>query len=112
MWYSDEEKEVIGRRVYTHEITKEEACNEYNISVTTVINYVKHYLKVHNIPVIPEVINTKGVEIPNYQDMTKSELITELMKKDIEIARTKKGYNVKGGGKTKEYVILNDQNSK
>lgn len=112
MWYSDEEKEVIGRRVYTREITKEEACDEYNISITTVINYVKHYLKVHNIPAVPEVINTKGVEIPNYQDMTKSELITELMKKDIEIARTKKGYNVKGGGKEKEYVILSDQNSK
>ena len=57
-------------------------------------------------------MNTKGVEIPNYQEMTKNELITELMKKDIEIARTKKGYNVKGGGKEKEYVILNDQNSK
>ena len=112
MWYTDNEKLDIGRRVYTHEISKEQACKEYDISIITVVNYVKLYLKAHNIPAIPEVMNTKGVEIPNYQEMTKNELITELMKKDIEIARTKKGYNVKGGGKEKEYVILSDQNSK
>lgn len=95
MWYTGNEKLDIGRRVYAHEISKEEACKEYNISITTVVNYVKLYLNAHNIPAIPEVMNTKGVEIPNYQEMTKNELITELMKKDIEIARTKKGYNVK-----------------
>ena len=30
--------------------------------------------------------------------MSKEELINEIMKKDIEVARAKKGYTVKGGG--------------
>ena len=34
------------------------------------------------------------------------------MKKDIEVARAKKGYTVKGGGKAKEYNILSDANTK
>lgn len=37
MWYTDNEKLDIGRRVYTHEISKEQACKEYDISITTVL---------------------------------------------------------------------------
>ena len=44
--------------------------------------------------------------------MTKEELIKEIMKKDIEVARAKKGYTVKGGGKTKEFITINNANSK
>ena len=36
----------------------------------------------------------------------------ELMKKDIEIARLKKGYMVKGVGAEKEYVTTFDKNTK
>lgn len=35
----------------------------------------------------------------------------ELMKKDIEIERLKKGYTVKGDGVEKEYVTINDANT-
>lgn len=38
------------------------------------------------------------------------ELEIELMKKDIEIARLKKGYTVKGVGQKKEYVTTFDKN--
>ena len=34
------------------------------------------------------------------------------MKKDIEIARLKKGYNVKGVGQEKEFVIILGKNTK
>ena len=34
----------------------------------------------------------------------------ELLKKEIEIERLKKGYQVKGGGETKEYVTTFDAN--
>ena len=44
--------------------------------------------------------------------MSKEELIKEIMKKDIEVARAKKGYSVKGGGKGKEYNILSNASSK
>ena len=40
------------------------------------------------------------------------ELEIEIMKKDIEIARLKKGYIVKGVGAEKEYVITLDKNIK
>lgn len=40
------------------------------------------------------------------------ELEIEIMKKDIEIARLKKGYNVKGVGQEKEFVITFNKNTK
>lgn len=40
------------------------------------------------------------------------ELKLELIKKDIEIERLKKGYKVKGVGQKKEYVILEKKNTK
>jgi len=40
------------------------------------------------------------------------ELELELLKKDIEIARLKKGYMVKGVGQKKEYVTTLDKNIK
>ena len=44
--------------------------------------------------------------------MGKPELIRELMRRDIEVARLKKGYSVKGGGSKKEYVISSGSNTK
>lgn len=40
------------------------------------------------------------------------ELELEIMKKDIEIARLKKGYSVKGVGAEKEFVTIFDKNIK
>ena len=40
------------------------------------------------------------------------QLELEIMRKDIEIARLKKGYLVKGGGDQKEYVTTFDKNIK
>lgn len=40
------------------------------------------------------------------------ELELEIMKKDIEIARLKKGYNVKGVGREKEFVTTFNKNIK
>ena len=40
------------------------------------------------------------------------ELELELMKKDIEIARLKKGYTVKGVGAKKEFVTTFNKNTK
>ena len=95
MYYSLKEREDIGKKVFTHQLTKEEAMKEYDRAITTVINYVKYYMQQHNIPVVPKVNDILDIEMPNYQEMSKDELITELMRKDVEIARTKKGYTVK-----------------
>ena len=42
----------------------------------------------------------------NYDDLNKDELKNIIMKKDIEIARLKKTYTVKGGGTEKRYSLL------
>lgn len=44
--------------------------------------------------------------------MSKDQLIQQLMLKDIEVARAKKGYEVKGDGIKKAYVSLSKKNTK
>lgn len=112
MYYMPKDRLDIGRKVFTHELTKEAAAREYSVSVQTIINYVKEYMKENHIPVIPEDADTLGIQTPNYSEMTKDQLINELMKKDIEVARAKKGYTVRGGGKTKEFSSIKDANTK
>ena len=49
----------------------------------------------------------------NYNDMSSDELKLQLLKKDIEIARLKKGYIVKEGGTgRKEFVTFSKKNTK
>lgn len=48
-----------------------------------------------------------------YDDMSNEELKIQLMKKDIEIQRLKKGYNVEGGGTVdKVFVSFSKKNTK
>lgn len=42
----------------------------------------------------------------------KEKIVLELMKKDIEIARLKKGYMVKGVGAKKEFITTFNKNTK
>lgn len=53
----------------------------------------------------------KGLHLRKPKDRIE-ELEIEIMKKDIEIARLKKGYLVKGDGVKKEYVTTLDKNMK
>lgn len=45
-------------------------------------------------------------------NMSKEELLKELMKVKVREARLKKGYIVKGVGAHKEFVLLNNKNIK
>ena len=47
-----EERLNIGRRVFTQEISKEKDASEYNISITTVVNYVKEYMEANKISIV------------------------------------------------------------
>jgi len=44
--------------------------------------------------------------------MSKEELINELIIAKANELRAKKGYEVKGAGANKEYIILNNKNTK
>lgn len=111
MYYTQKERIEIGCRVFTHEITKEEAAKQYDVTIPCIVNYVKEYMKVNNIKPIPEV-NESFETFQDYNGMSKEQLIAELMRKDIEVSRAKKGYSVKGGGKTKEFIPISDSNTK
>lgn len=112
MFYTTLQRIDIGRKVFTHQMTKSEAAKEFMVSEQSIINYVKEYMKANKIPIIPDADNVFDIKTPNYSEMTKDQLIVEIMKKDIEVARAKKGYTVRGGGKTKEFSSIKDANTK
>lgn len=113
MYYTTNEKIDIGRRVFKHIITKSEAAKEYEVTESQIVTFVKDYLKSEGIAIIPKIEDALETSTKDYSEMTKEELITEVMRKDIEVARAKKGYLVKGGGgKEKEFNILKDANMK
>lgn len=50
--------------------------------------------------------------LEDYEAMTKEELIRELVKSRISEARLEKGYEVKGAGADKEFILLGNKNTK
>lgn len=110
--FTPEQEKEIGRRIYSQEITEKEAMKEYELNKDGVTWLVRKYLQSINIDPVPQESKEVDDSKPNYEEMTKEELIKVIMKKDIEVARSKKGYTVKGGGKTKEFIILKNANSK
>ena len=113
MYYSATERINIGKQVFKHTLSKTEAAKEYDVTEVQIIQCVKDYLKSEGIAIIPKIEESLESSTKDYSEMTREELITEVMRKDIEVARAKKGYLVKGGGgKEKEFNTLNDANTK
>lgn len=105
------EKLDIGRRVYEREQTAKEAAEENGVTLQTVYLYAREYMKSIGVEPLPK--GTKRAEpSADYRSMTREELINELMLKDIEVARAKKGYAVEGGGRGKEFVSIKSASSK
>lgn len=118
MKYSKEERIEIGRRVHEGELTYLKAQQEYSVSEESIRRYVHTYRESAGIHV-PSPLTRKleliGEDISGYekyQNMTKDELIDELIRAKVAEARAKKGYEVKGGGPNKEYVILSNKTTK
>lgn len=122
MKYSKQERLAIGKEVHEGLITVPEAVIKYDASDTSIIRYLDTYKESIGILVekpkrtksnkISALATNYGLDISDYQDMSKDELIDELIKAKVNEARAKKGYEVKGGGESKEYVSLNNKNSK
>ena len=47
-------------------------------------------MKANKISIVPKVDTSEIIETPDYSTMSKEELINEIMKKDIDVARAKK----------------------
>lgn len=104
-----DERLDIGRRLFHKELSFDEARRTYQVSDITLRNWIKEY-KIHAGITGPELEVSDTTK--SYAELEKEELIQELMKKDIEIERLKKGYAVKGVGAEKEFVTINDVNTK
>lgn len=122
MKYTKVERIDIGRQVYTHELSHDEAMSKYGVASSCIDNYVRVYKIENGIPTntfISEVSTTKPLtkvsqspDIDAYMSMSKEELINELILAKANELRAKKGYEVKGVGANKEYISLNNKNTK
>ena len=121
MRYTKEERLEIGRKVYEGTMTRYEAAEAYGISDDTARDYMRMY-RDSNSPPPKSSCNSSDTytykpaeshpEISDYEAMTKKELIIELIKAKVAEARLKKGYEVKGDGPKKEYILLDGLNTK
>ena len=123
MKYTKEERLEIGRRIYSGEISRFQAAEQYGISEYAARDYMRLYRDVNGLPPkrttgksLTGTISVRQSETPpsleEYQSMTKEELILELMRSRIREARAKKGYEVKGVGAEKVFVLLDSENTK
>ena len=119
MKLTPEERMDIGRRMYTKEISYKEAMEQYGISETAAHKYMTEYKKANGIPLLKhtspkdrakQVCDSSDME--RYMSMSKEELINELILAKVNELRAKKGYEVKGDGANKEFISLNNKNSK
>lgn len=125
MRYTPDERLAIGEQIYKHELSKRAAMEKYCISRATADNYVRVYKEHNSIPVSRVIkpalssemqtvsLKTSGnPEMAEYMAMSKEELIRELILSKANELRAKKGYEVKGAGANKEFISLNNKNSK
>ena len=123
MKYTLEERQEIGRRIYEHELTCQQAADEYGIHIHTAKRYLRLYRDTNGLQPqrarinVNRIVNAKAnamipEDISDYESMTKEELIRELVLSKINEARAKKGYEVKGVGVEKEYIVYGSKNTK
>lgn len=110
MKFTKVEKQDIGRRVCSRELTMSAASKAYGCSIASINNYTRLYRMENGL--IPIQKQRAVIDISKYQDMSKEELIDQILRVEIEVARAKKGYEVKGNGQKKEYVILSKKKTK
>ena len=111
---SPEEKEMILKD-YLSGTGIMEIEKKYSVNNAVVYRWLKKYnefgiegLKSNT---GKKVGGSKGIHLRKPKNKIE-ELELELMKKDIEIARLKKGYNVKGVGQEKEFITTFNKNTK
>ena len=131
MKYSKEQRIDIGRQVYTHELSRMEASQKYEVSDSSLDVYVSLYKLVSGIQTQntrvairnktdktdrnepkPREDTSETWDIETYRAMSKEELINELIRAKVNEARAKKGYEVRGDGTNKEFISLSRKNSK
>ena len=112
MQYSRELKKKLCEGICLNGLSTLKTANEYNIPIKTLEKWITAFNKDnHCFDSIIETVNDfKMINNSNdldYENLDKDELKNIIMKKDIEIARLKKGYEVKGDGSVIHYSSKN-----
>lgn len=117
MKYNKEQRLEIGRRIYSGELSRYEAAEEYGISSDTARNYMRLFRDVRGLPskrgsaknyaalARQAVAQRNGLE--QLESMDKEQLIHEIIMARIREERLKKGYEVKGDGTVIRYDTKN-----
>ena len=119
-----EQRVAIAKEIVDGSLSSREAAEKYGISKSLAAKYATDYRRENGLPVKASISHSKETKaimlkslddsfhLEDYQSMTKEQLIEELIKSRINEARAKKGYEVKGDGQSKEFISLNNKNSK
>ena len=117
MKYTKEQRLDIGRKLYAGEITRHQAAEIYGISEQSARDYMRLYRDSEKLPpkqaakhsVSAPSFKSEPASVEDFRNMTKDELIMELVKARIAEARLKKGYEVKGDGTV---ILYDNKNTK
>lgn len=113
--YSNQLKQTVCEAICDHNKSTIYTAEHYNIPLKTVEKWVTAYHKDPQyfkskqdfIPAIPLRFSTKSRReekaLKKYGDMSNEELRMELLARDVELARLKKGYVVRKSGGRLEY---------
>lgn len=118
MHYNTELKKKLCEEICLKHASTIKTAEEYNIPLKTLEKWITAYNKDSHCfdPKIELLNDFKIINEPNnsnYDDLSLEDLKKQLMKKDIEIARLKKGYLVKEGGmEEKVFVTFSKKNTK
>ena len=118
MHYNIELKKKLCELICLNHASTIKTAEEYNVPLKTLEKWITAFNKDSHCfdPKIEFVNDFKFVDEPNdsnYDDLSLDELKIQLMKKDIEISRLKKGYLVKEGGmEQKVFVTFSKKNMK
>lgn len=118
MHYNIELKKKLCEDICINGKSTLKTANEYNIPIKTLEKWITAFNKDNHCfdPKVEVINDFKILNNPNdsnYDDLSFDELKKQLMKKDIEIARLKKGYIVKEGGmEQKVFVTFSKKNMK
>lgn len=118
MHYDTELKKKLCEEICFNHASTIKTAGEYNVPLKTLEKWITAFNKDNHCfdPKIEFVNDFKIINEPvnsNYDDLSLDDLKKQLMKKDIEIARLKKGYLVKeGGSEEKVFVTFYKKNTK
>lgn len=118
MLYDNDLKRQICELICLNGNSTIKTAEQYGIPLKTIEKWItafhknQHCFDSSNVPQVINLFNKKSTN-NFYDDMSNDEFKKQLLKKDIEITRLKKGYVVKEGGLEKKvFITFSKKNTK